>query len=171
MVWCMKTLFTIGYTKKSLQEFVTLLQINKIEKLVDIRLKNKSQLAGFAKGEDLKFLLEDFLNIKYSYQPLLAPTEAILNKYRSDKNWDEYVSAFTKLMQERDMKNILKKEILDADRVCLLCSEDIPKQCHRRLLAENYKQYNDAIEIIHLSKKDLKNYRIKKSSGNTSTLS
>jgi uncharacterized protein (DUF488 family) len=157
MVSRMKILFTIGYTKKSLKEFVTLLKNNNIEKLVDIRLKNKSQLAGFAKGEDLRFLLENLLGIKYSYQPLLAPTEEVLNKYRTDKNWEEYVASFTQLMQERDMHNILKKETLDVDNVCLLCSEDIPKQCHRRLLAENYKQFDDFISIIHLSKKDLKN--------------
>jgi uncharacterized protein (DUF488 family) len=153
----MKMLFTIGYTKKSLKEFVTLLKNNKIEKLVDIRLKNKSQLAGFAKGEDLKFLLENLLGIKYSYQPLLAPTEGMLNKYRTDKNWEEYVTSFTQLMQEREMHNILKKETLDVNNVCLLCAEDIPKQCHRRLLAENYKQFDDSINIVHLSKKDLKN--------------
>jgi uncharacterized protein (DUF488 family) len=157
MVYGMTKLFTIGYTKKSLKEFVTLLKNNNIEKLIDIRLKNKSQLAGFAKGEDLKFLLEDFLGIKYSYQPLLAPTEEMLKKYRADKNWDEYVISFTRLMQERNMSNILKQELLDADRICLLCSEDVPKQCHRRLLAENYKQFDDSIEVIHLSKKDLKN--------------
>ncbi len=157
MAWSMKTLFTIGYTQKSLREFVTLLKNNNIEKLIDIRLKNKSQLAGFAKGEDLKFLLKDLLGIKYSYQPLLAPTEEMLKKYRADKNWDDYVTSFTHLMQKRDMLNILKREMLDADRVCLLCSEDVPKQCHRRLLAENYKQFDDSIEVIHLSKKDLKN--------------
>jgi len=157
MAWSMKTLFTMGYTQKSLKDFVTLLKKNNIEKLIDIRLKNKSQLAGFAKGEDLKFLLDDLLSIKYSYQPLLAPTEEMLDKYRTNKNWEDYVISFTQLMQERDMNNILKKEILDVDRVCLLCSEDIPKQCHRRLLAENYKQFDDSIEVIHLSKKDLKN--------------
>lgn len=147
-------LYTIGYTKKSLKEFVTILKKNNIKKLIDIRLKNKSQLAGFAKGEDLKFLLEDLLGIKYSYQPLLAPTEEILNKYKVDRNWDDYVTSFKHLMQERDMNSVLKKETLDVDNVCLLCSEDIPKQCHRRLLAENYKQFDDSIDIIHLSKKD-----------------
>lgn len=157
MAWSMKTLFTMGYTQKSLKDFVTLLKKNNIEKLIDIRLKNKSQLAGFAKGEDLKFLLDDLLSIKYSYQPLLAPTEEMLKKYRADKNWEEYVTSFTRLMQERDMTNILKQEMLDADKVCLLCSEDLPKQCHRRLLAENYKQFDDSIKILHLSKKDLKN--------------
>ena len=145
----------MGYTQKSLQEFVTLLKKNKIEKLVDIRLKNKSQLAGFAKGEDLKFLLEDLLGVKYSYQPLLAPTEIILKKYRVDKNWDEYVSSFAQLMKERDMARILQQQMTDADRVCLLCTEDQPKQCHRRLVAENYKQFDPSIEIIHLSKKDI----------------
>jgi uncharacterized protein (DUF488 family) len=156
----MTTLYTIGYTKKSLKEFVTLLKKNNIEKLIDIRLKNKSQLAGFAKGEDLKFLLEDLLGIKYSYQPLLAPTEEMLNRYRTDKNWDKYVISFDHLMKERDINNILKKELVGANNVCLLCSEDIPKQCHRRLIAENYKQFNDSINIVHLMKKDVKNNTI-----------
>ena len=156
----MTIIFTMGYTKKSLEEFVTLLKKNNIEKLIDIRLKNKSQLAGFAKGEDLKYLLEELLGIKYSYQPLLAPTEEMLNKYRVDRNWDEYVSSFRQLMQERDINSILKKEISGFNNVCLLCSEDSAKQCHRRLVAENYQQYDDSIDIIHLSKKDVENNKI-----------
>ena len=156
----MAILFTMGYTKKSVKEFVTLLKKNNIEKLIDIRLKNKSQLAGFAKGEDLKFLLEVLLGIKYSYQPLLAPTEEILNKYRADRNWNEYVVSFEHLMKERDTNSVLKKELDQFNNVCLLCSEDTAQQCHRRLIAENYKQQENSIDIVHLTKKDAKNSKI-----------
>ena len=156
----MKRLYTIGFTKKKLEEFVSLLEGHKIKKVVDIRLRNDSQLAGFAKGDDLKFLLEKFLGMKYTYQPSLAPTKEMLKKYRSDKNWDDYVVSFNKLMQEREMHIILKKIISDSDGVCLLCSEDIPKQCHRRLLAEYYKEFDNSVNIMHLTKRDLKNRQL-----------
>lgn len=153
----MKILYTIGYTKKNLEEFVTLIKAHSITKIVDIRLKNTSQLAGFAKADDLKYLLENLLGIKYSYEPDLCPTEEILRKYRKDKNWAEYVKSFTKLMKEREMHKTLKRVISNSDGICLLCSEDTPDKCHRRLVAEYYKNFDNSIEIKHLTKEDIVN--------------
>ncbi|MBN2603555.1 MAG: DUF488 domain-containing protein [Candidatus Thermoplasmatota archaeon] len=153
----MKKLFTIGYTKKSLEDFVNLIMANKIEKIIDIRLKNSSQLAGFAKANDLKYILEKFLDIGYSHVPLLSPSEEIFNEYRKTRNWDQYVKSFNMLMNKRKMDIVLKDAIANHDRVCLLCSEELPNKCHRRLLAEYYKSKGNQIEIKHLTKKDLKN--------------
>jgi uncharacterized protein (DUF488 family) len=152
----MQIIYTMGYTKKSLQEFVKLLTQNNIEKLIDIRLKNTSQLAGFAKAEDLKFILENFLKIKYEHIPLLSPSKDIFDKYKKNKDWEEYFKSFNNLMLDRKMDLILKEAITDNNKVCLLCSEDSPKKCHRKLLAEFYKK-NSSIEteIIHLTKKDV----------------
>lgn len=151
----MKTIYTIGYTKKSLKEFVSLLKEHNIEKIVDIRLKNTSQIAGFAKANDLEYILEELLGIKYLYEPELSPTEEILKKYKEDKNWEEYVKSFTKLMKDREIDKTVKRVISDTDRVCLLCSEDPPDNCHRRLVAEYYKEFDNSIKIRHLTSKDL----------------
>lgn len=151
-------LFTIGYTKKSLEEFSKLLKKNDIQLLIDIRLKNSSQLAGFAKAKDLKFILEEFLHIKYIHLPELSPTEEIFKKYKSDNNWEDYVESFNELMKRRQMDKILKNTIGDFQRICLLCSEDLPKKCHRRLVAEFFKNNNNDVEILHLTKKDAKDF-------------
>jgi uncharacterized protein (DUF488 family) len=144
----------MGYTKKNMEEFVFLLTNNNIEKLIDIRLKNTSQLAGFAKEEDLRFLLTHFLKIEYEHVPLLSPTEEILKKYKKDKNWDDYLVSFNKLMTERGMDLILETAA-GGKKVCLLCAEDAPTKCHRRLVAEFYKKNRQPdVNIIHLTKKD-----------------
>lgn len=150
-------IYTIGYTKKNLQDFVSLIKKHGISKIIDIRLKNNSQLAGFAKSEDLKYILENFLSVGYLHKPELSPTEEIFKKYKNDKNWDEYVISFTKLMEERNVHEIIDDIISDTNSICLLCSEDTADKCHRRLIAENYQQFNNSISVKHLTKKDLFN--------------
>jgi uncharacterized protein (DUF488 family) len=127
-------IFTIGFTKKSLEQFIKILQKNKIERVVDIRLKNNSQLAGFAKGKDLEYILR-LVGIEYVYVPLLAPSEEIFSSYKKDSDWEEYEKGFRKLMMERDGRKILE-EAIEGKRCCLLCSEETADRCHRRLVGE-----------------------------------
>lgn len=140
-------LYTIGFTKKSAEMFFNLIHKNNVKMLIDIRLNNKSQLAGFAKGRDLKYFLETFFNITYIHDILLAPTKEILDNYKSKKiNWEQYKSEYLNLLQSR---NILEKYNYKLENVCLLCSESEPDYCHRRLLSEYFnksKTYN----IVHL---------------------
>jgi uncharacterized protein (DUF488 family) len=151
-----KSIYTIGYTKKSLEEFASLIIQNNITKIIDVRLKTNSQLAGFAKASDLKYILENFLHIEYFHEPKLSPTEDIFKKYRTDKNWDEYVTSFNELMKERKINEIIDCIISDSNAICLLCSEDTPDKCHRRLIVEYYKQFNNLIKIKHLTKNEKK---------------
>ena len=51
--------FTMGFTQKSAEQFFGLISENKIELLIDVRLNNQSQLAGFTKGRDLEFFLQN----------------------------------------------------------------------------------------------------------------
>ena len=150
----MVILFTIGYTKKSLKEFVGLLTKEEVEKVVDVRLKNTSQLAGFAKEDDLRFILGHFMKVAYEHVPLLSPTEEIFETIKKKKDWELYVRMYTDLIRERKMDQVLKKAIGGYERVCLLCAEDSPKQCHRRLLAEYYQRIVGGVEIVHLTEKD-----------------
>jgi len=131
-------LFTIGFTKKSAKEFFELLTNNDIKKLIDIRLNNVSQLAGFSKGNDLKYFLKELCGIQYSHNVNLAPTKDILDDYKKKKiTWSQYEKSFIDLLDHRnindDLINYLEREI---GGVCLLCSESTPENCHRRLVAE-----------------------------------
>lgn len=142
-------LFTIGFTHKSARVFFEILRKNKVKHIIDIRLNNESQLAGFTKKEDLKYFLHAIANIEYSHYPELAPTKEILTKYKKKEiNWEEYSHLYLKLLDERNVENLIKR--IDLDHACLLCSEEKPDYCHRRLLAEYIKSKIPDVEISHL---------------------
>ncbi len=143
-------LFTIGFTKKSAEYFFELLIQNGVKRLVDIRINNSSQLAGFAKGSDLQYFLRAIGNMDYVYIEDFAPTKELLSDYQNKKvNWEEYQKIYRNLLKDR---NIIKKyDINEFDGSCFLCSEDTPDQCHRRLLVEYFKEKNKKdVEIRHL---------------------
>jgi uncharacterized protein (DUF488 family) len=142
--------YTIGFTKKSAREFFGRLRQAGIRRLIDIRLHNASQLAGFTKKEDLRFFLEEVCGAEYVYEPLLAPTRDILDEYKKRKgSWADYEARFLRLMEERRVENALDPALLDPPTV-LLCSEPKPDCCHRRLVAEYLRAKWGDLEIIHL---------------------
>jgi uncharacterized protein (DUF488 family) len=142
-------LFTIGFTKKSAEKFFTLLKTSDVKRIVDVRLNNVSQLAGFAKRDDLRYFLKEICGIDYVHMPDMAPTKEILDAYKKSKeDWDVYEKAFLNLISERKIENTMSGKLLDRD--CLLCSEDKPLHCHRRLVAEYLKHQWGDIEIVHL---------------------
>lgn len=141
--------FTIGFTKKSAEQFFTMLRDNNVKRIIDIRLNNVSQLAGFSKRDDLQYFLKEICNIDYVHKLELAPTQEIMDGYKKNKGkWSEYESSFLSLMAERKIEEILSKELLDGS--CLLCSEDKPDHCHRHLVAEYLDSKWGNLEIIHL---------------------
>ncbi|MDP2922096.1 MAG: DUF488 domain-containing protein [Candidatus Omnitrophota bacterium] len=142
-------LYTIGFTKKTAEDFFNLLTKNNVKRLIDIRLNNRSQLAGFAKGEDLKFFLNKIGQIEYKYMTEFAPTDSLLEGYRKNQiSWEEYEKQYNKLLIERDV--LKNKDISIFDNACLLCSEPTAKQCHRRLAAEYIARASKDIKIAHL---------------------
>lgn len=143
------TLFTIGFTGKTAQQFFEKLQKAGVKRLVDIRLNNVSQLAGFAKKRDLEYFLRTIANIDYDHEDELAPTKDILEDYKKGRiDWVEYERRFNLLLQQREPADHLQPE--DFDRSCLLCSEVEPEHCHRRLVAE-YLQFKwGNVEVQHL---------------------
>lgn len=143
-------LFTIGFTQKSAKHFFQFIKENKIEILIDIRLNNVSQLAGFAKGEDLKYFLKELCNCSYEHNVCFAPTKELLDGYRKkDVSWNQYEAIFKDLIKKRKMIEIFKEKYSKYQRVCLLCSEPEPEKCHRRLLAEAIKDNDKGVEVIH----------------------
>ena len=146
----MVTLYTIGFTKKSLEEFVNLLKKNKITKIIDIRLNRDSQLSGFAKSKDLKYVLEEVLKIKYEVIPEFSPTNELLKTYQKDKDWEKYEKGFSELIKERELERFKDIVLDEKERICLLCSEEKADKCHRRLLAEFFSRLGNKVNIIHL---------------------
>jgi uncharacterized protein (DUF488 family) len=145
----MVRLLTIGFTKKTAQQFFELLKKNKVKKLVDIRINNTSQLAGFAKGQDLEYFVNAINGIPYVYIPDFAPTKELLADYQNKRiDWDVYQKIFRQLIKQRKIAE--KYNVADFNNACFLCSEELPEQCHRRLIAEFFKENNPEIEIVHL---------------------
>jgi uncharacterized protein (DUF488 family) len=144
--------FTIGFTRKTAAEFFGLLERAGVKRVVDVRLNNVSQLAGFAKKDDLAFFLKRVGWMEYVHVPILAPTQAILDRLKKEKGtWEEYERAFVGVMKERQIETKVPRELVDMG--CLLCSEDVPAHCHRRLVAEYLQQAwggAEAVEVTHL---------------------
>ena len=141
-------LFTIGFTKSSAERFFTRLQKAGAKKVIDVRLNNISQLSGFAKRDDLAYFAKSLCGMGYQHVSALAPTQVMLDAYKKDGgDWDEYAKRFLSLMAERQVER-LKREDLDGG--CLLCSEDKPHHCHRRLVAEYLRDKWNDVEIQHL---------------------
>ncbi len=142
-------IFTIGFTKKSAESFFTTLQRAGVSRLVDVRLNNSSQLAGFAKRDDLRYFLSAICRIDYVHAAELAPTQQIMDEYKKQKgDWHLYERRFTDLMTARQIENNVSRQLLEG--ACLLCSEDKPIHCHRRLVAEYLKDKWGDVQIEHI---------------------
>lgn len=141
--------FTIGFTKKTAQRFFEALRASGATRVVDVRLNNVSQLAGFSKREDLAYFLKQICGMDYVHLPALAPTQEMLDEYKKQRgDWQTYEKRFVDLMKHRCLEETVPREAI-ADG-CLLCSEDKPHHCHRRLVAEYLKQHWGDVDIAHL---------------------
>jgi uncharacterized protein (DUF488 family) len=142
-------LFTIGFTKKNAQRFFGLLKGSGAKRIIDVRLNNVSQLAGFAKKDDLEYFLKTICNMDYVHLPELAPTQDMLDEYKKHEgDWKTYEERFIELIAKRRIEEAVPRDLVSQS--CLLCSEDKPHHCHRRLVAEYLKQRWGDIEIAHL---------------------
>ncbi len=142
-------IFTIGFTNKKAQHFFERLQHAGVKRVVDVRLNNISQLAGFTKKDDLKYFLQAIGGIDYVHVPELAPTKDLLDAYKKFKgDWNVYEREFLELMARRRIESTLTKDLIDEG--CLLCSEDKPHHCHRRLVAEYLQRHWAQVSIEHL---------------------
>lgn len=142
-------LFTIGFTKKTAERFFRLLGTAGVRRVLDVRLNNRSQLAGFSKRDDLAYFLRVIHNIDYQHLPELAPTKEMLTRFKKQGgSWADYESLFVPLLQSRQIETTLDRALI-ADS-CLLCSEDRPDHCHRRLVAEYLARHWADVEIVHL---------------------
>ncbi|MDR3753369.1 MAG: DUF488 domain-containing protein [Terracidiphilus sp.] len=143
-------IYSIGFTKKSAGEFFGALKAAGIERLLDVRLNNTSQLAGFAKQSDLKYFLEEICGAAYEHEPLLAPTQDILDALKKQKgSWETYTEAYLALIRSRKVESAISQQSFER-RTVLLCSEASAEHCHRRLALEYLQQHWNDVVIHHL---------------------
>jgi uncharacterized protein (DUF488 family) len=144
------TIFSIGFTQRSAEEFFGALRTAGIKRLMDVRLNNTSQLAAFAKRDDLRFFLRELCNADYVHEPLLAPTQDMLDAYKKQKGtWAEYEALFLSLMRERHIEDHINREAF-ALPTALLCSEFTAEHCHRRLVMEYLAEKWGGVTLAHL---------------------
>jgi uncharacterized protein (DUF488 family) len=142
-------LFTIGFTQTSAESFFGRLSDAGVRKVIDVRLNNVSQLAGFAKKDDLRYFLDALGGIGYEHARHLAPTPHLFESLRKGRGaWEEFEPSFRALMESRGIQDSLSPDIVDG--ACLLCSEADPRHCHRRLIAEYLRDRWGDVEIVHL---------------------
>jgi len=142
-------LYTIGFTRKTAEQFFTKLKKLGVRRVIDVRLNNVSQLAGFSKRDDLRYFAKSLCDAEYTHLPELAPTKEMLDAYKKQKGtWTDYEAAFLSLMAFRRIEETVPKELMDHG--CLLCSEDKPHHCHRRLVAEYLAAKWGGAEIEHI---------------------
>ncbi len=143
------TIFTIGFTKKNAEQFFSALKRPGLDRIVDVRLNNASQLAGFTKKNDLQFFLREICGLDYVHLPELAPTQEILDAYKKNGgDWQTYEQQFLSLLANRRVEETLDRQLLSGG--CLLCSEPTPDCCHRRLVAEYLREKWKDVEIRHI---------------------
>jgi uncharacterized protein (DUF488 family) len=142
-------IYTIGFTNKKAKDFFEKLSAAGVKRVVDVRLNNVSQLSGFSKRDDIRYFLHAIAGIDYVHAPELAPTQEMLDTYKKQKGeWAVYERDFLTLMENRRVETGFQKESLD--EACLLCSEDKPHHCHRRLVAEYLQRRWQGVSIEHL---------------------
>lgn len=142
-------IYTMGFNGKSAAQFFEPLRDNNISRLLDIRLNNTSQLAAFTKKNDLEYFMEKILGAEYHHLLLLAPPKELLDKYKSDHDWDYYEIEYNAVLRSRDLESNIDRSLFDRD-VVLLCSEETADKCHRRLAAEFLMGILDVEAIVHL---------------------
>jgi uncharacterized protein (DUF488 family) len=142
-------LYTIGYSGKNADKFFQSISRKNIKKVLDIRLYNTSQLAGFSKRDDLKFFLESICNCEYRHLKILAPSPELLKNYKDKKvSWEEYEIEYNQYLASLRFNDFISRKELDSG--CFLCAEPTAEKCHRRLVAEYIQSHMDNVEIIHL---------------------
>jgi uncharacterized protein (DUF488 family) len=143
-------IYTIGFTQTTAEHFFGRLKAAGVQRLLDVRLNNSSQLAGFAKAKDLPYFLSELVGATYEHEPLLAPTQELLDEYKKRKgDWESYERRFLDLMAERQIERALSPAEFELP-TALLCSEATAENCHRRLVCEYLADRWSDVRPVHL---------------------
>ena len=147
----MKKIFTIGSSRKTAEEFFELLKSYGVNKIIDVRLNNTSQLLAFAKYPDIEYFTKEILRGKYFHDRKFTPSEKILVRYKKNIiGWDDYEKEFAELMKYKNIDTYIADHYANEENYCLLCTEPTPEYCHRRLVAEKIRDVLGDVEVVHL---------------------
>jgi len=143
------TIYTIGYGGKNAEDFFQTLTDAGVKTLLDVRLYNTSQLAGFTKRDDLKFFLKTLCQCEYRHLKELAPAPGLLDGYKKQLiTWAQYETEYNRYLSTLTFNHFLSKRDLASG--CFLCAEPTPEQCHRRLIVEYIQAHMTDVSIVHL---------------------
>ncbi len=144
-------IFTIGFTQTPARDFFGKLKRAGVRRLVDVRLNNTSQLAAYAKRDDLQYFLRAICDAEYLHLPVLAPTQEMLDQYKKLKGgWPTYEEQFLNLIADRQIEDELDRPSFGELPSALLCSELTAVHCHRRLVVEYLQEKWTDLKIVHL---------------------
>lgn len=149
----MPVIATIGFGKKGAERFVELLRGASVRTVIDTRRRPDSPLSGYARQRDLPYILRT-AGIGYEYRPELAPPDALLDRYRSDKDWAAYERDFEQLVLQTPAAGRAMEELAERsthETLALLCSEPTPDRCHRRLVVERMAKSDSSLRVLHLT--------------------
>lgn len=144
-------LYTIGFTRKSAEQFFELLRAHQVKRIIDVRANNTSQLSGFTKRDDLAFFARELLGAEYHHLDWLAPTPEIRATLTNrSQGWPAYEHLFYQLLRSPEVQQQLERRFFTELPSVLLCSEPTAEHCHRRLIAEHLQQRWPEIVVTHL---------------------
>lgn len=146
----MPTLYTIGLQRRPLSDLISTLRSHGVDAVIDVRLHNTSQLAGYSKREDFAFLLREGFGIAYEHHPELSPSEEVLYAYRHGGDWETFFASVGALLAERHAETVGAEVLARYKAPCLLCAEHNPNHCHRKVVAEYWAAHLPDVEIVHL---------------------
>lgn len=81
---------------------------------------------------------------------LAPPLRLIGDYYRRGLSWTIFKMEYMRHLQRHtlEVKQLTQRAV--KGNVTILCIEESPEKCHRRLLAEECQRYNNFLEVIHL---------------------
>ena len=141
-------IFTIGYEKRSTQDFSKLLLENGVKVLLDVRYRPQSRKRGFSK-KTLGALC-DSIGVKYVHDRGLGTPPEQLKIARAQGGYsttlmDKYRTHLVK--QIEPLRNA--RALMETAEICLMCYELDATNCHRKVVAEEITR-DTGTEIKHI---------------------
>lgn len=138
-------IITVGYEGLSIDEFLMRLIQEKVQILADVRKNPWSMKFGYK-----KFNLNSFcqnIGIEYLNYPSLGISRAHRRNLKSKKDYDALFNSFRRELAQKENDLRALKLMADEKRIALMCFEEDPAYCHRRILAEELAKIGSEVTI------------------------
>lgn len=142
-------LFTMGYEGRDINEFIHLLRVNGIEKVVDVREVPTSRKRGFSKNTLQERLQTE--SIEYIHIKALGSPSHLRRKVYRDKDFDYFFRKYEGYLEKCDGEINRLRKIISEKLSCLLCFERSPSRCHRTSIALRVGKINGKrLKVQHI---------------------